>query len=257
MLEKKLSKRLGQHFLQDMQALTLEASLLDITNKHVLEIGAGDGRLSNALLSKNPKKLTLIELDTYWANYLSKRFSTNSNVNVLHQDILDLDDNFDSDIIYGNIPYNITSQILEKLSKLKFENCILCMQKEVVQRVCAPPSSSNYGRLSVFCQLHFQTNPLYVFEKELFTPIPKVDSQLIQLIPNKKKNIPKNFELIGSALFSHRLASVKNALFHSRKKLGFKDKDLIRDKISKLNNINKKVFMLTPNEVLDICKSFT
>jgi len=254
-MQKKLNKRLGQHFITDKSILKNEASLLDLSKKDVLEIGAGDGRLSEQLLLQNPKSLTLIELDKKWAKTLAKKFSEKKEVKILNQDFLQIPDDTKTDIIYGNIPYNITSKILMKLAKMTFENCILCMQKEVVQRVCAPPSSKKYGRLSVFCQLNFYTNPLYQIPKEFFFPPPKVDSQIIQLIPKENKNIPKNLEQISAALFSHRLASAKNALLHSRKIWGW-TKETAKKEISKRLKFNKKVFMLTPREVVQIAKSF-
>lgn len=251
----KLNKRLGQHFINEPKILQNEAGLLDISQKDVLEIGAGDGRLSEQLLTQNPKSLTLIELDKKLAAVLAKKFEKNKLVSILNQDFLQIPDDFKTQIIYGNIPYNITSQILTKLARMKFENCVLCMQKEVVLRVCSPPSSKRYGRLSVFCQLHFQTNPLYEIPRDFFTPPPKVDSQLIQLLPIQKKDIPKNLEQISAALFSHRLASTKNAILHSRKIWGW-SKQEAREQISKRLKIDKKVFMLSPQEVVQIAKCF-
>ncbi|MFH0927510.1 MAG: 16S rRNA (adenine(1518)-N(6)/adenine(1519)-N(6))-dimethyltransferase RsmA [Candidatus Micrarchaeota archaeon] len=251
----RLNKRLGQHFLDNVQALRLEATLIETEGKDILEIGAGDGRLSSELLAQNPKSLTLIEIDKKWAAHLAKKFSSEKSVQILNQDFLELPENFKTQVIYGNIPYNITSKILAKLAKMDFENCILCMQKEVVERICAPPSSKRYGRLSVFCQLHFYTNPLHEIPREFFTPPPKVDSQLVQLIPKDASHLPKNLEQISAALFSHRLASAKNALFHSRKMFGWQ-KEQARAHISKRLKTEKKVFMLSPGEVVEIAKAF-
>lgn len=246
-----LSKRLGQHFLLDRGALEYESKIIDIAGMDVLEIGPGDGRLSELLLAQKPSKLILIEIDRRWADYLARKFAKEKNVQIINTDFLEIDDGFDVHAIIGNIPYNISSKILLKLAKMKFLSALLCMQKEVVQRICAPPASEQYGRLSVFCQLNFVLKPMMQIPKESFKPVPKVDSQIVQLVPKNQVKLPKNIERTTSALFSHRLAAVSNALFHSRKMFGWNKEEA--KKIGRQSKFaNKKVFMLSPDEVLQI-----
>ncbi|PIT84585.1 ribosomal RNA small subunit methyltransferase A [Candidatus Micrarchaeota archaeon CG10_big_fil_rev_8_21_14_0_10_45_29] len=249
-----LSREKSQHFLIDEAALKTEAGLLKAKGKSVLEIGAGDGRLSKEILACAPKSLTLVELDAKWANFLKHKFRKNKNVKIKNKDFLTISDKCDAQIISGNVPYNISSSILLKLSKLNFSNCILCMQKEVVERICAPPATAHYGRLSAFCQLHFSLTPLFEIPASSFHPPPKVDSRLLQLTPKKERQkIPKNFEKISAALFSHRLATVQNALFHSRKAIHMQ-KGQAREFAKSLKTAGKKVFMLSPQEILHIAK---
>ncbi|MFH1307031.1 MAG: 16S rRNA (adenine(1518)-N(6)/adenine(1519)-N(6))-dimethyltransferase RsmA [Candidatus Micrarchaeota archaeon] len=250
-----LSKQKAQHFLANNSILNEEAKILQPEDMDVLEIGAGDGRLSQNILKYNPKSLALVEIDSYWANYLRKKFSKNKKVKIINSDFLKLPNSHSAQIIAGNIPYNITSKILVKLSKMKFLHAVLCMQKEVVQRICAPSSTSKYGRLSAFCQLHFLLNPLFPISKEFFHPPPKVDSQLVQLIPRKSAKLPKNLDKVSSALFSHRLASVQNALFHSRKLWGWSKQKARKEASKRVKFKERKVFMLAPEEVVEIART--
>lgn len=251
-----LFKRRSQHFLANKEILQYEASLLECKGLDVLEIGAGDGRLSEFVLEEIPKSLSLVELDPYWAGELAKKFKKSKNVKILQGDFLELPNNYKANAVIGNIPYQITSKIILKLARMKFKRAVLCMQKEVAQRIFAPPCSNEYGRLSVFCQLHYDIKPGRMVPKNYFHPPPQVDSQIVKLVQLKgTKSLPKNLELATSSLFSHRLASVENALFHSRRAFGW-DKAQAVEQISKRVKLKgKKVFMLTPQEVVEIAKS--
>ncbi|MFA5108792.1 MAG: 16S rRNA (adenine(1518)-N(6)/adenine(1519)-N(6))-dimethyltransferase RsmA [Candidatus Micrarchaeia archaeon] len=250
---KPIEKKLSQNFLNSPEILQEEAELLSPQGEDVLEIGAGDGRLSSKIIALSPKSLTLVEIDEKWATLLQKKFRKFENVRILQQDFLELDNNFKTSLIYGNIPYHITSKILLKLAKMKFTSTLLLMQKEVVQRICSDPATSNYGRISVFCQLHYTLNPLFEVPRNLFEPPPKVDSQFLQLVPKSTSKLPKNLEETSSALFSHRLASVQNAILHSRKQFGW-DKEQARQVAKTIKFADKKVFMLTPDEVVSIAR---
>ncbi|MFN3910229.1 MAG: 16S rRNA (adenine(1518)-N(6)/adenine(1519)-N(6))-dimethyltransferase RsmA [Candidatus Anstonellaceae archaeon] len=245
-------KKFAQYFLTNEEILNLEAELLDPKEKEVLEIGAGDGRLSEKILQHQPKKLILVEIDKRFCFELKKKFSNLKNVEVLNQDFLDLKIKR-IDIITGNAPYNISSLIILKLREIKFDYALLLLQKEFVDRLIAQPSTSNYGRLSAMAEAYFNVEPLKIVKKENFFPIPKVDSQFVKIIRKKNPSLEKNFEKISAALFSHRLASVKNALFHSRKIFGWK-KEEAKEIIKKLKNREKKVFMLSWQEINEIAK---
>lgn len=248
-----LRKSRSQHFIISKETLQYEAELLNCNKFSVLEIGAGDGRLSQLILEENPSSLSLVEIDKKFTSLLSKKFAGNKKVKVLQGDFLELPNNFKTDTIIGNIPYQITSKILLKLAKMKFKRAVLCLQKEVAQRICSPAASPDYGRLSVFCQLHFNIEPGRIVPRTYFTPMPKVDSQII-FITRKQgiKLLPKNLELISSSLFSHRLASVENALYHSRRAFGWDKKQALGEISKTIKFKDKKVFMLTPQEIVEL-----
>jgi 16S rRNA (adenine1518-N6/adenine1519-N6)-dimethyltransferase len=249
MKNKRKIKELGQHFLVNEEILELEAKIADIEGKKVIEIGAGDGRLTQKLLEKKPKEIIAIEIDKKLCEILKKKFSKNKKVKILEKDFLKVNIK-KIDRIVGNIPYSQTSKIILKLSKIEFEKAIIMLQKEVGLRMLAKPASSEYGRLSVFCQAYFDIKPVYIVNKENFSPIPKVDSIILK-ITKKNIKIPENFEKITAAIFSHRLEKLKNAIFHSRKIFG-KSKEEIKKIIKKLKNKDKKVFMLELSEIIDL-----
>lgn len=255
-LPEDLKKSRSQNFLTNRDILQTEADSLDIKELDVLEIGSGDGRLSGLLLSKSPKTLTLVEPDKRWVQVLREKFKHEPRVMILEQDFLTLSDDMQIDVIYGNIPYHITSPIITKIAKM--ENAIaslLCIQKEVAERLLASPGTKDYGRLTVFCNAHFKIQKILDVSKEDFHPVPKVDSSIIILTKKEDLQIPNDFEKMTSCLFSHRLASVQNALIHSRRELAL-SKEQAREMAKKTGFADQKVFKLTLDQILKICKTF-
>ena len=146
-------KSLGQNFLIDKNIVNKIISLKNIKNQNILEIGPGRGALTEKILEKKPKTLTLIEKDFKLYEILKKKYQDNNKVKLLNSDILKIDlekiINIKS-IIFGNLPYNISSQILVKLIKFKnwppkFTDLILMFQKEVAEKI----TGKSFGRLSI------------------------------------------------------------------------------------------------------------
>lgn len=207
----KRRKFLGQCFLEDKNILALEAKLLDPKDKTVLEIGGGDGRLTRAILQQKPKKLFVVEKDPRFAAML--RDISNSAIQVLEGDFLTIQIP-EIDLIIGNIPYYISSEIIFSLPKLHFEKALLMVQKEFAQKMVAKPGDSNYGRLSVTAQIHFEITLEHIVPNHLFRPVPKVDSAIIMLKPTR--TLLSGFEEdIIRFIFQHKNKNVKNALIHS------------------------------------------
>jgi 16S rRNA (adenine1518-N6/adenine1519-N6)-dimethyltransferase len=249
-----LKKSRSQHFLTDASVLEGEAEALDARGEAVLEIGAGDGRLSEKLLARGPSSLTLVELDPKWADYLKEKFERDARVSVMCEDFLLIPDDFPASRIAGNIPYQITSQILLKLGRMKFEKAVLCVQKEVAGRMAAKAGTSNYGRLSVYAQLHFDLQILAQVPRASFTPQPKVDSSVVLLQPSASaRSLPPHLDLVTAALFSHRLQTIPQALVHARRLWGW-DKDEARQWGRKLKMDQTRVFQLGPKELLGIAR---
>ena len=120
---KYLKKSLGQNFLKDENIIRKIVNTVKVENKNIIEIGPGLGAITNEILSKNPKSLILIEKDNELAEKLKLNFLTRKNVKILNCDVLKLDLEKivkTNSIIFGNLPYNISSQILVKI--LNFKN---------------------------------------------------------------------------------------------------------------------------------------
>ena len=237
-----LKKSLGQNFLQDHNILRKEAELAKVEGKTVLEVGPGDGRLTEKLLAHNPKRLIVIEKDTRFSELLKEKFG--EKIEVKNADFLET--NFSEvDVIVGNIPYNITSLIIFKIAKMRFERAILMVQKEFAEKMVAKPNESNYGRLSVTAQLAFKVKLVQTVSAHLFIPKPKVDSAIIIL--EKNIRISEEDEIVITALFQHRNQSVRNALKHSKK---FDEGHIAR--VGEL--LKRRVRTLTKEECLEISK---
>ncbi len=233
----------------------MEAGALDAQGLRVLEIGAGDGRLSREVLLTRPAHLTLVEPDGRWAARLQSEFSKRKNVLVRARDVRDLPDEWGAQAIIGNIPYQLTSDIILRLGRMRdWTRAVLCIQKEMAERLAAAPGGAHYGRMSVYAQLHFEMKTLMPVSRTSFHPVPKVDSAVVRFVPKAgRESLPPNLEEVSGALFSHRLASVLNALVHSRRLWGW-EKEEARQKARRLEWADRKVFTLCPDEVVRIAR---
>jgi 16S rRNA (adenine1518-N6/adenine1519-N6)-dimethyltransferase len=236
-------KKLGQCFLNDQNVLELEARLADVKGKRVLEIGAGDGRLTRKLLANNPRKLTVVEMDPFYASEL--RIKLGSRIEVIEGDVLE--ENLpEADVIVGNIPYYISSDILFMMAGMKIERAVLMVQKEFALRMAAKPKEKNYGRLSVTAQLAFQITYERAVLRHLFSPAPEVDSAIILLRPSGKK-LSQLEENVIRFIFQHKNKTVRNALLDS--------KFFNKDELGALGGFAKRRGRtLTKEECLEIAK---
>ena len=214
----KAKKSLGQNFLIDKNILELIVNTIDIKNKSVVEIGPGTGNLTNYILKKNPDKLLVIEKDNKLAEELRNKYS--NNLQIINDDILDLNEiNLFKEkvIVFGNLPYNISTEILSKwIVNLRddfwFEALVLMFQKEVADRVVANFNNSNYGRLSILANWKLNISKISDIKPNSFKPKPKVDSSLLFFTPKKdfiKIKDPKNLEKITRIFFSNRRKMIK------------------------------------------------
>ena len=202
----KAKKSLGQNFLIDENILKKIVNITNIKNKNVLEIGPGTGNLTYQILSKAPKKFIVIEKDKNLAINLMNEFK--DKIEVINKDILLVDEkNLDNDkfIVFGNLPYNISTQILSKwvlnLDKKKFWfSCLILMfQKEVADRIISKFNSSKYGRISILSNWKLDVKKICDIKSNSFSPKPKVNSSLIYFKPKQfffDIDNPKNLEKI-------------------------------------------------------------
>ena len=161
-------KSLGQNYLIDNNVIKKIVDIVKIKNKHVIEIGPGKGALTNEILVRQPKSLLIIEKDFKLYENLKEKYLNNNKVKILNADILKF--NIEKFIkynscIFGNLPYNISSQILIKFIKFKiwpprFKDLVFMFQKELGEKIVGKYPSSNYGRLSIISnyQLTIQKN---------------------------------------------------------------------------------------------------
>lgn len=187
----RFSKSMGQNFLIDerIPAAIAEASGAD-ASYGVLEIGPGVGTLT-VELAKRAGKVVSVELDRALLPILSETLRGLDNAEVVQADALKLDlsalaaDKFSglSPIVCANLPYNITSPVLEKLALTPcFQSFTVLLQKEVAQRLSAPDGSSAGGAFSLFLRYHMEPSLLFDVPREAFTPRPKVDSAVLRCV---------------------------------------------------------------------------
>ena len=214
----KAKKSLGQNFLIDPNILNKIVNIIDINNKTILEIGPGTGNLTNYILSKKPGKVFVIEKDDELAHELSNKYA--ENLHIINKDVLDINENNLSKekvIVFGNLPYNISTVILSKwIENLNdnfwFEALILMFQKEVADRIIANFNDSNYGRLSVLVNWKLYIEKICDVKPNSFNPKPKVDSTLLFFKPKKnffKIRDPKNLNKITRVFFNNRRKMIK------------------------------------------------
>jgi len=227
----KAKKSLGQNFLIDRNVLEKITNVTLIENKVIFEIGPGTGNLTSFILKKKPKKLFVIEKDKDLASYLNNNF--NDKLTVINDDILNIDENSlfkENVIVFGNLPYNISTEILSKWifntdNNFWFDHLVLMFQKEVANRIIADFNTSAYGRLTILANWKLKIQKICDIKPESFSPKPKIDSSLLFFTPKKnftKINNPKNLEKITRIFFNHRRKMLKkpfNQLFNGNKKI--------------------------------------
>jgi len=230
----KAKKSLGQNFLIDQNIIEKILDLVEIKNKSILEVGPGTGNLTSKILKKNPKKLIVIEKDDRLIDLLRNSFG--SKINIINEDVLKVDENFlveEKLSVFGNLPYNISSEILCKwILNIKenswFDCLILMFQKEVADRIIAKFDTKNYGRLSILANWKLDIEKICDVKPTSFSPVPKVDSSILFFKPKKnffKFNNPKNLEMITRIFFMHRRKMIKkpyNQLFENNTEIASK-----------------------------------
>ncbi len=212
-------KSLGQNFLIDQNIINKIINIVDIKNKNILEIGPGTGNLTSEILKKKPKKVILIEKDNILANLLIEKFS--NNILMINKDVLKINENILCDkslIVFGNLPYNISTEILIKWilnldqNKIWFSCLVLMFQKEVADRIISKFNTKDYGRLSILANWRLNVKKIFDVKSTSFQPIPKVESTVLFFEPKKnffKFKDSKNLEKITRIFFMHRRKMIK------------------------------------------------
>ena len=209
-------------------------STTDIANKEVLEIGPGSGNLTTYILKQKPKKLYVVEKDDDLTILLKEKFD--NEIEIINDDILKISEDKISNqklSVFGNLPYNISTEILSKWilnigSNFWFESLVLMFQKEVADRIISEFNNSKYGRLSILSSWKLNVKKIIDIKPQSFSPRPKIDSSLLLFTPREnffKLKDPKNLEKITRIFFSQRRKMLKkpfNQVFDNGKEVAEK-----------------------------------
>tara|TARA_B100001939_G_scaffold339974_1_gene347447 strand:+ start:114 stop:902 length:789 start_codon:yes stop_codon:yes gene_type:complete len=255
----KAKKSLGQNFLVNQDVIKKIVNIVDIDNKDVLEVGPGTGNLTSEILKRNPNKFLVVEKDNELANKLLEKFS--SNIKIINEDILEINENdLNNQIltVFGNLPYNISTEILIKWilnlneKKIWFNYLVLMFQKEVANRIIAKYNTREYGRLSILTNWRLKVKKVCDVSPSCFQPKPKVESSLLLFEP--KENFfdfinSKNLEKITNVFFMHRRKMIKKPY-----KQLFKNNTDIAYKLG--INLNVRPQNLDPNTYFELTKEY-
>lgn len=237
----------AQNFLISERTIEKLVEEAEVEDKNVLEIGPGTGNITKKLEKAN--KVLAVEKDTKLAKNLEK--IEQQNLEVLNKDFNQLNlENYKIDIVVGNIPFNITKQILEKIGKAQLP-AVLIIQEDVADKIVAEPGDSNYTNYTVKNNYYYIPIKLNRIPSSYFYPKPEVNAALVKLIPNKDRhNVKDEAELLkmSNALFTHKRKKTRNAYTDARHILEI-SKDKAKEIRDKLPNSEKRVNQL---EVVDI-----
>jgi 16S rRNA (adenine1518-N6/adenine1519-N6)-dimethyltransferase len=216
-------KRFGQNFLHDRGIIErIIQSIKPQLGEHLLEIGPGQGALTEYLAAANVK-LDCVELDRDLARFLDNLYGSMPGFTIYQEDILKFDlDKLEADKhslrVIGNLPYNISTPVLFYLLKnhALIQDMTFMLQLEVVQRLAAQVGEKNYGRLGLMLQYFCTVEHLFDVPASAFSPQPKVSSAVVRLTPHEKLPLParsvENLQIVIRTAFSQRRKTLKNSL---------------------------------------------
>ena len=224
------SKRLGQHFLRDQRTIhRIIDALAPKPDETIIEIGPGTGALTSILVERAGRVVT-VEFDNKLEPLLRERFASFGNFKLVMADALTVDLCGEimparSARVVANLPYNISTAILQRLiaQRACLDEMVLMLQREVVERVLAPPGTTDRGYISVFVEAYCETEKLFDVAPGAFRPPPKVWSSVMRLKFRPRINVESTDEgllwEIVSAGFAQKRKTILNNLRHSSGRL--------------------------------------
>lgn len=258
-------KSFGQNFLIDPNYITKIISALNPrAGETIIEIGPGRGALTEKILESGAN-LTAIELDRDLIPVLNNQFSGFENFNLLENDALKIDyskfqiTNFKLKLV-ANLPYNISTAILQHLTKFndEFGSLILMLQKEVVERITAEAGKTERGFLTVLIEAYFETTKLFDVPPNAFFPVPKIWSSIIRLTPKESFPILENNEELFRHLISTGFAQKRKTIYNNLKNAGeiLYNKDLSEILLENKIDLKRRAETLNIDEWLNLTDSF-
>lgn len=241
-------KSLGQNFLIDKNIIKKIINSVDISKRNIIEIGPGKGALTDEIIKKRPKSLHLIEKDYELSKELNFKYLNKNEIKVHNEDILKFNlkkIHINNSIIFGNLPYNISSQILVKFLKSdiwppEISDFIFMFQKELGEKILGKYLTKNYGRLSILTNLRLNIINKFFVSSNCFYPKPKVNSIVIHFQP-KKTNL-YNIKNINN------LEKITNIFFSNKRKMINKNINKILSK-KQINTISDLNLNLRPSDI--------
>jgi 16S rRNA (adenine1518-N6/adenine1519-N6)-dimethyltransferase len=208
--------KLGQHFLIKGSVLErIAAAACPEPEPLVIEIGPGRGALTEKLL-RRAGRVIAIELDGALVEHLQRKFAGEERLTLIHRNVLETDlEKWSPAVIAGNLPYYITSPILEKVLRAPFRRAVFLVQKEVAERLAARPGGRDYGFLTLRTALRAEPQVLFGVKPSAFRPPPKVDSAVVALQPRNRLPDVRNqdaFLRFVSQCFRHKRKTIRNNL---------------------------------------------
>jgi 16S rRNA (adenine1518-N6/adenine1519-N6)-dimethyltransferase len=207
-------QKLGQHFLIKGSVLErIAAAACPAPAELMIEIGPGRGALTERLL-KRAARVVAIEVDPSLVDHLRRKFAAEPRLEVVHADALETDlAQWGPAPIAGNLPYYIASPILEQAARLRMPRAVFLIQKEVAERLVAPPGTRAYGFLTVQTALFAAARLLFQVKPSAFHPPPKVDSAVVLLEPRPAAPPdPDGFLRFAALCFAHKRKTIRNNL---------------------------------------------
>ena len=210
----KLKKKYGQNFLIDKNITRKITDLIDDENLSILEIGPGDGKLTNMIIERKPKKLDLVEIDNDLIKPLAHNFKDYKFVKILNEDVIKFKFNINYDLIISNLPYNLSSKVLEKIIVLENNPkvMILMFQKEFADRLIEINLNSINSLIKCFYKVELKFN----VSKNCFRPIPKIRSSVLKFKKLDKSLITKSeiksFINFKRYIFSYKRKTLRKVL---------------------------------------------
>ncbi|QGA80343.1 16S rRNA (adenine(1518)-N(6)/adenine(1519)-N(6))-dimethyltransferase RsmA [Candidatus Nanohalobium constans] len=222
----------GQNFLRTDSTAAALAQAGEIDGEKTLEIGPGTGMITEKLAEKTDD-LILVERNGNLANYIKKEFPE---AEVLKEDFLEIElEEMEIERVVSNIPFEISSDIIEKLGKAQMQSALI-VQDELADKLVAEPSDKNYGFFTVKAQYYFVPVKLRTLSSRTFYPEPEVDAAIVKLYPNKDRHPVEDeeafFDLV-KALFTHKRKKLRNAFVDTRHMLDYEKEEAkaIRDEL--------------------------
>ena len=247
-------KSLGQNFLVDpnYQKKIVDALALS-EDDELIEIGPGTGAITQHMVGR-PRRFTVVELDDQLAAALRDRYADVPSFHLVHQDVMevtfsDFVENVERAKVVGNIPYNITSPLIFRLLERAARPAmiVVMVQKEVADRIVAPPGDKDFGALSVGVQAVAEAERLFVVPKGAFRPVPKVDSAVVRIVPRRPFELSADEELdlraLTRASFAMRRKQFQKIL---RSAAGY---ELTADQIAELEAEIAQTLTVRPEEL--------